>query len=289
MDAVALASFYEKTGSKVVRSPSGYWYSPSRGVMNFFPYRHTCVGSNDYRTLWSSSRALVARHTVPIVSAIGHKSCIYLCDPSTYSLDLLSANTRSKVRRGLKNCRVEQVDFDVLARRGLALQVSTLVRQDRKVPSNVEHSWMRMCQVAGQTPDFEAWGAFYEDQLAALAIGFVFDQRYHISVVRSAQSLLKYYPNNALVFEMVCHIASRPTLFDISYGLESVQNELTGLDSFKLDMGFRREPLKQYAAIRPLARPMLHASANVVRWLTHTRPDNQFLRRLNGTLRFAGL
>jgi hypothetical protein len=288
MNVEHLVNYFEKMGHSVLQTDSACWYNVNRGAYNSIPFHRLIEPTSDeLRELWRTRRVAVVRYPTDVRSALGQSSYMFVVRNKEYDLEGLSSNTRSHTRRGLKNCTVRQVDFPFLAHEGLSLHVSTLNRQGYDIPATIKEYWERICLVAGETPDFEAWGAFVGDQLAALAIGFVIEDCYQVSTVRSQKELLKYYPNNALIFEITRQAIERSEIKLVSYGVESLNDSLEGLVKFKVDMGYELMPIKQHTVFHPILQPIVRRTKGWIVGLADKRPNNLMLQKVKGLIRFA--
>src|SRR5260370_13911017 len=96
----------------------------------------------------------------------GPRGGMYVCSNRDYDFSALSQNVRSRTRRGLARCRIEQLDFSYLARHGHALTAETTLRQMGTMPSTTEAEWRGFCHNAARSQDFEALGPCVDDRLA---------------------------------------------------------------------------------------------------------------------------
>jgi hypothetical protein len=280
-----LAQFYRRNGQRVARTPNAFWYMPSPLAWSIFPYReYPIVGEEDYSQLWKESRrAAVARTIRADAAAEEANRALYICAIDGYDLDSVSSNTRSKIRRGLGANEIRRIGFDELAEGGAALHESTLRRQGRRVPNDAREQWAKTCRSAGEA-GFEGWGAFHEGRLVGLVLAFHFDGRYHLSSIRSDADALKSYPNNALIFTITKSALERDDVHDVSYGLESVQHGLDGLDAFKLSMGFTRVPVHETVVLRPVLRRFRRPATAAAVALANRFPERDEFRKAAGIL-----
>jgi hypothetical protein len=289
MDAATFAEFFREQGHRVVQTHSAYWYDVARRAFNSVPFHRLITPEKEeLAQLWRDGGALLARYPTPAQEASA-SSYMFVCRKKGYSIEDLSANARSHTRRGLKRCEIQRIDFDLVANEGFEVNISTLVRQGRDLSGAEDRKWRTMCEVAARTPDCEAWGAFIDDQLAALVVGFLVEDCYQVSTVRSRQDLLKHYPNNALLYEVTRLALSRPEVRLASYGVESLQSQLSSLVHYKLSMGYEQMPINQQVTFRPALRPFVKLGVPAVNWMADRRPNNPTLRKVQGLLRFAEL
>jgi hypothetical protein len=229
---------------------------------------------------------MVIRYPVALEDS-GYPSYRVICRNKDYDLPSLSSKARNQTRRGLENCTISRVEFDFLAREGFDLFTSTLVRQGRKIPKDLKNYWTTYCTNAAKTQGFDAWGAFFNDKLAAFIVAFEMEGCYNIFIQRSLREALKYYSNNALVFTVTQEALARPEIEEVSYGFESLQQELEGLIHFKVGMGFIKQPIKQRITLRPSLRPVLGLSGPFISHIAAKFPEKEFWRKLNGVIKFA--
>jgi hypothetical protein len=162
------------------------------------------------------------------------------------------------VRRGLEQCRVEQVDFDLLQRSAIPLNADTLIRQGRRVPADLEAYWTRYFSEAARTEGAETWAAFVGNSLAAYLIAFTIEDVCNLLIVRSSLQFLDAYPNNALIFQFLHSRMRTPGMRCVSYGFESIQSDLASLDQFKTGMGFQKIPVGQRIELSAWLKPFFN-------------------------------
>lgn len=280
-----LEQFYRRNGQRVARTANSFWYMPSPLAWSIFPYReYPVVGDEDYAQLWREWRGAAVARSIRAESAGSEANrALYICSINGYDLDSVSSNTRSKIRRGLGANEIRRVPVDELGETGAVLHESTLRRQGRRVPDNAREQWTKTCRSAAEA-GFEGWGAFHESRLVGLVLAFHFDGRYHLSSIRSDAESLKSYPNNALIFTVTKSALERRDVYDVSYGLESVQHGLDGLDSFKLSMGFTRVPVHETVVLRPVLRPFRRPATKLALALASQFPERDGFRKAAGLL-----
>lgn len=250
------AEFLEKMGHSVREVDGTWWSNTQRGVYSSFPYhRELDPLTLDLRRILPRD-GLVARFGCPLES--GRPSYRITCDDPSYDFPVLRSRTRTQVRRGLEACRIERVDFDFLTRHAHELNADTLLRQGRRLPSNLNEHWNNYYRHASATRGAEAWAAFVGDEMAAYLISFTIERVANLLIVRSALRHLDVFPNNALLFRFLHDRIRTGDLDEICYGFESVQAELGSLDQFKTGMGFRKAPCGQRIELAGWFRPLLN-------------------------------
>ena len=209
-----------------------------------------------------------------------------MLDDRAYDLESLSGNSRSKVRRGLKECQVRRLDPAFVRAHGRTANEDTLrrIRFARDV-----YDWDQFWDAVTATPDVEVWGALREQKLLAYLVAVLVEGCAELPIARSTDDGLRHYPNNALLFTVARDLLRRPDIERIFFGLESVEH-VGGVDTFKESMGFTRRPIRQRIVFHPLAEPIARArvTARIARALARRPSAGVFWRKLEGLLVFNG-
>jgi hypothetical protein len=278
MSADRMAAFLERLGHRVVRTPSAYWYDVrSRFYLNFPHHRWIEPDPGELSALFRRLPVGV-RYFAPAGRA-GVPSYALTCRDRGYDLAGLSANTRSKTRRGLARCRVERLEPAWVQAHGRPVNEDTL----RRIKLRDPYPWDRYWGAVARSEGVEVWGAFANDRLAAYLVAVLVDRCCEIPVARSASEFLGAYPNNALLFTVVREMFGRADIDEIFFGVESLE-DYSGIDDFKLSMGFTKTPIRQRVVLHPLARLAL-GNALVVKALgalARRHPQDERWRKLRG-------
>lgn len=282
------ASFLQSMGHRIRRTASAFWYDVERRFYLAAPHhREYRPTQEELRQLFWSTGCVGVRFAAPL-SERGKLSYQIVCDNRGYSLEALSANVRSKVRRGLRRCEVAPVSFEVLRSEGRQAHEETVARQGRGEAWD-EQRWHRFWDAAGAAPSFEGWAARVDGRLAAFLVTVTFEDAVEFLLARSCREERGAYPNNALIFTVTEEMLVRRGVREITFGLESLE-PVGPLDEFKFGMGFRPRPLRQRVEFHPVVAALLRvgpARALVERWLTRHAQDHVFYRKAAGLLRFA--
>ena len=133
LTAGPFAHFLARTGHRVLRGAGTYWYDASPGFFLSLPsHRLLEPSADELRALLRHQPCAGVRFPAPLEGP-GKLSYQIVCDTRGYGLESLSANARSKVRRGLRRCAVTPVAFSAIAAEGVAADRDTLARQGRAV------------------------------------------------------------------------------------------------------------------------------------------------------------
>jgi hypothetical protein len=285
VNADTFAEWLRRQGHGVVRTPSSYWYDAGPRVYQAFPYHWLIQPSaQEVRRLMLLRGIAALRYSAPLAATSGAVSYhVVLNGP--YHLEMLRAQARNGVRRGLNHFQVERIAFERLAAEGWVLQRDTLERQGR-IKSMSQAQWQRTCRAAEGLPGFEAWGAIHEGELAAALLTARIDDTCYVPYALSHSNFLREHVNNALFYAVSCDMLARDGVARIFFTLQSLDAP-ESVDDFKFRMSFTAKPVRQrvvfHPALRPLAGSRTHA---VVLRLLGRHPDGPVLAKAEGMLRF---
>lgn len=274
-----ITTYLERGGLTTVETASCWWYNAYRGqkriLYSFPPHRLVEPAPDEIASVFSAVPSALAVRYVSPQGAPGRQSFQWVCRPP-YTLESLSANNRSKVRRGLERCEVRAVTWSELKASAWTAHRDTMRRHGAgKVDS------LGFDEHLGECSAYEAWGAFAGGTLAAFLITLAVENWAHLLVNRSSDAHLKLYPNNALVFDVVRQLLERPHITAISYGWEPLTSR-SGLTPFKQSLGFRMEPVQQRVVLRPwLAGLAKEPASSIIAKLASWGP-HRFRAQLSG-------
>jgi hypothetical protein len=282
------SGFLASTGHRVLHGAGAYWYDASPGFFLSLPAPRLLQPSADeLRALLRHQPCAGLRFPSPL-DGPGKLSYQIVCDTRGYGLESLSANARSKVRRGLRRGTVAPVSFATIAAEGMAADRDTLARQGRALRLD-GGAWERFWNAAAATAGMEGWAVYAGGQMAAFLVSVQFDDSVEFLLARSRSDYLDAYPNNALIFEVAREMLGRRELRQVTFGLESLE-PVGPLDQFKFGMGFRAAPLRQRVVFHPLLRALLRrrsARALLCRYAAARGVQSGFWRKTLGLVRFA--
>jgi len=287
MNAAQFAEFWQIQGYKVIETQSCYWYNPQPLFFMSLPYHRLVSPSR-----WELAHVLLRGPSVAVrfptvLDGTGKEGGLFICSDRNYDLPSLDKKARNQTRRGLESCTVERIDFTYLAEHGHTLNLETFLRQGRDPQTITEQQWRRYCKAASQIPGFEAWSAFVHGHLAAFMVTALVEDCFSILHQSAATDYLGYYPNNALVFTVTRLKLSCPEVGYVSYGLKSL-DDTTGLDHFKLRMGFELKLFKECIVFNPLLKPfLLFGGRNVIDWMAQRHPESDLWRKASKALRLT--
>jgi hypothetical protein len=286
--AEPFAHFLASTGHRVLHGAGAYWYDASSAFFLSLPsHRLLRPAADELREVMRNQPCAGLRFPAPL-DGPGKLSYQIVCDTPAYELESLSANARSKVRRGLRRCEVVPVAFATIAAQGQAADRDTLARQGRPVRLHGP-AWTNFWESASATPGMEGWAAYVGGDMAAFLVSVQFEDCVEFLLARSRSDCFDAYPNNALIFHVAHEMLSTRGLRQVTFGLESLE-PVGPLDQFKFGMGFRAAPLRQRIVFHPLVRAVLQRRALralVCQYAATRGEEAVFWRKALGLVRFA--
>jgi hypothetical protein len=281
-----MATFLERLGHRVVRGERCSWYEQGWRFFAAIPHSQPISpGRSELNEVFRAARCFGVRY-VSSADAPGRLSYALMLDDRSYDLDSLSGNSRSKIRRGLKDCQVRRLEPAFVRLHGRKANEDTLRRI--RFAHDV-YDWDRYWDAVAATPDVEVWGALRDQELLAYMVAVLVEGSAELLIARSCDGGLRHYPNNALLFTLARDLLRRSDIERIFFGLESVE-AVDGVDTFKESMGFTRRPIRQRIVFHPLAEPIARArvTARIASALARRPSAGAFWRKLEGLLAFDG-
>lgn len=287
MSVKGYANFLEKMGHNIVFINNTYWFDAHPKVYLSFPFHHTIDPDTINFSKVFSKGGVVARFSCPIGKGrLSYR--ISIADPN-YNLSSLNGKSRNQTRRGIENCVVRELTNHEILEYALQLNTETLQRQGRNLSVKEQSYWNRYYKEILEVEGATIWGAFVQNELAAFLISVRMNHCENILIVRSKTSLLKFYPNNALIYTFIFKtMSSSEEVNEVSIGFESIQSDKDSLDRFKLGMGFKKIPIGQYITFRsPLPLILKGPIVIFVEYiLCLIKNDSENLTKLYGLLRW---
>ncbi len=237
------AEFLERMGHTIRESSGVHWFDVFSRVWISFPLETQLNPATVDLSQIMDHRDVMARFCCNVESGVS--SFRHVVADKNYSLSSLDPKARNQTRQGLENCTCGPEDARELATEGIKLHAQTLRRQGRQVSDGYESYWKKYFDAVAECPSATIWAVRYQGILASFLISFRIGSVENICIVRSSEELLKYRPNNALLFTFLQQTLSRAETTEVCIGLQSLQSAMTSLDLFKRRMGFKERPIGQ--------------------------------------------
>jgi hypothetical protein len=257
MNAEIFAKWLRQQGFRVMHTASSYWFEANPQVYQAFPYHWVIQpAEEELSDFLRKTRALALRYSTPLDHPFGCISYHAVCYQPRYNLENLDRRSRQNVRAGLKNCRVEAIPLELLAKEGWALEVDTAKRQVRRLMTD-KAAWERRYKSAADLQGFEAWGALVDGRLVASLFGIQIDDCCELISQQCHKDFLGARVNNALSFVVTQTVLSRAGIRSIFYTLQSLDAP-PNVDEFKFRMGYTAKALRQRVVFHPWVKPFMN-------------------------------
>lgn len=286
MNEEVFAEWFCQRHIHVIRTASTYWHAQGPRNYQAFPYHHILLPpEEELEQMLRKNNAIGLRYCTPIEAQSGLLSYQAVYEKPSYDFATLGKWARKNVRRGLRNCVVEQMPFEILIKEGFELQNDTLDRQDRHIRLSFK-DWQQCWSAAANLPGFDAWGSFVNGRLAASVVTFRMNDCCYMLYQQCHREYMASHVNNALSFVVTQTMVKRPHFTSILYGLHSLDAP-SSVDEFKFRMGYMAKPVRQRVVFHPWLRPLVNSATNtLVVALKQMWPYNATLSKAEGMIRF---
>lgn len=273
---------------------STQWSASGHCWVRFKRFAHLRYPTNDVaplsaserkELLWDRRMAVLQYHERAVAQPAN--AALYLCSERDYGIDVLSANNRSKVRRGLRRFEVRLTTATEIIAHGYASYADTHERHGSTAmsPRQFRENWERQVDVAGR----EVWAAWTGGDIAAFGTVHRCGRWASISATVSSRAHLRNYPNHALFFTMLEHLMGDREVESVSYGLSSLRAETAraSLHDFKVSLGLTAVPVVRKVVVHPLLRPAVNpVSLTGARAVQRLAPSARIPRAARAALEF---
>lgn len=246
------------------------------------------LDAEDRRSLFFGRRAWVIGFCRSPRPGEAANAYLYLCRTQDYDLDAVSANTRSKIRRGLKRHEIRRIDENLVANEGYECFSDSRSRNRLTPPSRP--AFHRFWSHLTPSPFRQIWGAFAQDELVAFFSIQCCKGWADNCLLAVRTSHLKDYAANAICFHVMHELLSGPNRVEgFSFGLSSLQpdSHINTLHRYKLSLGFEAVPVVRAFNLHPLLRPLVNQQTKrAVRIAGRLLPHNSVLRKAQGFIDF---
>lgn len=285
MNAEVFSEWISLQGHRVVRTADSYWFDQGPRAFQSFPYHHLINPSRrDLTNFLLKEKAFCLRFSAPVNSRLGAISYHIVYESPVYDIQMLDRRTRQNIRKGLSQCRIEQISIKRLADEGFGLEADTADRQSRTL-GIAQKAWREKFLYAERLPGFEAWGALVNGRLKATLFTFQMDDCCYMLHAQCDRQCMPLRINNALSYVVTKSMMERSTVNSTFYGLQSLDAS-PGVDEFKFRMGYSARPVRQCVAFHPLLSVFLNRFSHyALSYLVTKYPRKCFLSKFEGMLR----
>lgn len=285
------ADYLKRSGQPYATSENGkqVWFRDAAGELVRLPVEcllpvepETIRALLRQRGVWAVSFLVAADDSQPA-------NCLhYVCSDPEYDVEKLKVkNVRRDIRLGLRSLDIRLCTWDELIEKGFTADTDTAVRHGYRPPSR--RVLTSMVKRYRGLPFFEVWGAWHKSDLAAWLLVMKVDDWAMINIAHSRTDLLRWCPNNALVYAATRRALVEEKRKYISYGVSSCQIDIehTSLHRFKTRMGYEVLPRRRVFAVHPLLWPLLRPRVSSWMWerVAKLMPQIPTLRKIAGMSR----
>ena len=153
----------------------------------------------------------------------------YVINDRHLKIEDYSKNTRSKIRRGLKNCIVKVVSLAVMKEFGYECYKYAFENYNTHLQpkSNLEFA----DDLDALDRQWEFWGVFFDGKLIGYSQNRIVKDYCDYSTIKFHPKYLKYYPSYALFFSMNAYYLNEMKLKYVNDGARSISHE-TNIQEF---------------------------------------------------------
>lgn len=182
-----------------------------------------------------------------------------ICRRHTVVEDVASGNTRSKLRRGLKQCDVRPVAVKEIAASGYETYCAAVKSYGGSVLLPTAEEFARRVMTDEPFGDTRhRWAVYYEGKMVAFAQNLVYDKtEVDYTLIKLHPEYLNRYSSYALFYKMNEHYLAQEGFAYVSDGTRSISHE-TGIQDFLMkEFGFEKASTGLHVHYRPPLGPLL--------------------------------
>ncbi|WP_175507770.1 GNAT family N-acetyltransferase [Halomonas korlensis] len=174
-------------------------------------------------------------------------------------LEALSANTRSKVRRGDKRFLVEPASRKQILETGHAVYCKAYERYDTFEPMMTREDFCEAIMALPAETEFWVVRHRQSGEMVAFSENLVSDDACFYLSIWSTPDSLRQYASYALIYRMNLHYLNERGLRYVSDGARSISHN-TGIHDFLIErFGFRKAYARLHVVYFPLLSPVVFA------------------------------
>lgn len=204
-------------------------------VPNIAPHCPIDLSKEEAKALLKKHQAYFIRWPINF-DQINQSTFWYVIKDGESSIDELSSNTRSKIRRGLKKVEVKKITKNELINQG-AYQVYLAANESYNhyvSPMNEEDFQKKIQSYVDDECDF--WGVFLKEDnsLVAYSQNLISDKSCDYSIIKFHPLYLKHYLSYALFFEMNNYYLNDLNFRYVNDGARSIGHD-TNIQKFLIE------------------------------------------------------
>jgi hypothetical protein len=153
----------------------------------------------------------------------------------------LSKNTRNQVRKALKNCSVQPIAADDLARDGYGIYRNAMESYQTDIGTIGPEEFRAKLALSAHDPSQEFWAVRdHQGNLMAYAQNRIQDETCNYQVIKLDPAYSHLYPGYALLFEMTRHYLMERAVRYVNDGARSIRHQTNVQDFLIRKFRFRK-------------------------------------------------
>lgn len=267
-----------KRNQKVFLYEDIVWFTYNGIIQPMEPcYNDLSINYNFARQLMKELGAYIVRTTGGFNNSYKTSWYSVICD-SFLDISQMNSKNRTKLRYGLKNCRVERIIPELLAEVGYDVFISAHKRyknNDRIAISKNDFS-NRIISAVDFEDIIDYWGVYYQDKLIAYSENFLYEQtEVNYSTTKFDPEYLRFRPSEALFYKMNEYYLSACKFKYVNDGYRSILHQ-SNIQNFLIEkFNFK----KQYMPLYIFYHPFLKA------FVSSTYPFRKLFQSINTKLK----
>lgn len=265
---------FEELDYKFTIYKNTLWWIYSEMVQPFGPVKFDySLSSEEAKYILNKLGGLLIRWTDGIEENKTTEWYAVICDKFLDISELPSKN-RNEIGRGLKNCKVEMVNAEYIAKNGFEVFVSAFDRyKGARKPKISELEYRNNIMKTRCFDDIlHYWGIFYKDKMIGYSTNYIFDNiEVNYFTIYFHPSYLKLYPSYALFYTMNKYYLQEEDFKYVNDGYRSVLHE-TEIQNFLQKKFFFK---KAYIDLHVVYKPYIGIPLRVL------KPFKYFLEKID--------
>ena len=154
-----------------------------------------------------------------------------ICD-RIMDLQDYSSNTRSKIRRGLKQCQVKKVEKTEIINKGFYSYVSAFKKYNTHLSPKSESEFK--FEIENLKGDWDFWAIYKDSMMIGYSQNKIINNYCDYSTIKFHPKFLKFYPSYALFYTMDQYYLNEKEFKYVNDGARSISHE-TNIQEFLIE------------------------------------------------------
>ena len=240
------AELYERQGRQIEIMGDKFWTSSGRAVIPIGPITRDYSISEDqaHQLMKKFHGALMVKST----NGYGSSSCdewyAVICDEFK-DLEFYNRKHRYEIKKGLRNCKIRQVDADFIAKYGYAIYLSAFSRYQEVIKPDSENEFIKIVSAAKDFDDiYHYWGAFYNEKfIGYFMVAIHGNEEANLSAGKIIPEYLNLNPTSALVYTLTHHYLINLSMGYVNSGFRSIYHKTNVQHNLLTKLSYKKKSL----------------------------------------------